>query len=223
MNNIVVKNLSKSFLTDNIENLVLQDINFEISQGETCSIIGASGCGKSTFLHLLARLDAFSSGDIFFNKINYSDLNSNSSAELRINNFGFVYQFHHLLEDFNCYDNCKIVQDLNNKNNNPNIDDLLINVGLKDKFKSYPYQLSGGEKQRLAIARALSNNPNFLIMDEPTGNLDNKTSKLIQNLITNISQSQNIGIILATHDLNFANMMNTVYEISDGGLKRVNE
>ena len=112
---------------------------------------------------------------------------------------------------------------MNNKNNNPNIDDLLINVGLKDKFKSYPYQLSGGEKQRLAIARALSNNPNFLIMDEPTGNLDNKTSKLIQNLITNISQSQNIGIILATHDLNFANMMNTVYEISDGGLKRVNE
>ena len=160
---------------------------------------------------------------IFFNKINYSDLNSNSSAELRIDNFGFVYQFHHLLEDFNCYDNCKIVQDLNNKNDNPNIDDLLINVGLKDKFKSYPYQLSGGEKQRLAIARALSNNPNFLIMDEPTGNLDNKTSKLIQNLITNISQSQNIGIILATHDLNFANMMNTVYEISDGGLKRVNE
>ena len=112
---------------------------------------------------------------------------------------------------------------LNNNKNNPNIDELLMSVGLKDKFKSYPYQLSGGEKQRLAIARALSNNPNFLIMDEPTGNLDNKTSQLIQDLILNISRNNEIGIILATHDLNFANMMDTVYEISDGGLRKVNE
>jgi lipoprotein-releasing system ATP-binding protein len=194
-----------------------------MSQGETCSIIGTSGCGKSTFLHLLAKLDDYSSGSIFFNKINYSDLNSNSSASLRLDNFGFVYQFHHLLEDFNAFDNCKIVQDLNNNKNNPNIDELLISVGLKDKFKSYPYQLSGGEKQRLAIARALSNNPNFLIMDEPTGNLDNKTSKLIQELILEISHKRNIGIILATHDLNFANMMDAVYEIFDGGLRKINE
>ncbi len=222
MNKIVTKNLSKIFITDNIKNTVLQDINFEICQGETCSIIGASGCGKSTFLHLLAKLDNISSGEILFNEINYKNLTSDSSADIRLKNFGFVYQFHHLLEDFNCYENCKIVQDLNNKNDNPNIDELLINVGLKDKFKSFPYQLSGGEKQRLAIARALSNNPNFLIMDEPTGNLDNKTSVLIQNLISDISKTRNIGIILATHDLKFANMMNTVYEIADGGLKIVN-
>ena len=222
MNKIVTKNLSKIFITDNIKNTVLQDINFEICQGETCSIIGASGCGKSTFLHLLAKLDNISSGEILFNEINYKNLTSDSSADIRLKNFGFVYQFHHLLEDFNCYENCKIVQDLNHKNDNPNIDELLINVGLKDKFKSFPYQLSGGEKQRLAIARALSNNPNFLIMDEPTGNLDNKTSVLIQNLISDISKTRNIGIILATHDLKFANMMNTVYEIADGGLKIVN-
>ena len=223
MNKIITKDLSKIFNTDGIMNLVSQDINFQISQGETCSIIGASGCGKSTFLHLLAKLDDHSSGEITFNDKNYKNLNSNSAANLRLNNFGFVYQFHHLLEDFNSFDNCKIVQDLNNKSDNPNIDELLISVGLKDKFKSFPYQLSGGEKQRLAIARALSNNPNFLIMDEPTGNLDNKTSQLIQNLIMNISRNNEIGIILATHDLNFANMMDTVYEISDGGLRKVNE
>ena len=223
MNKIITKDLSKTFNTDGITNLVLQDINFQISQGETCSIIGASGCGKSTFLHLLAKLDDHSSGEIMFNDQNYKNLNSNSSANLRLDNFGFVYQFHHLLEDFNSFDNCKIVQDLNNTNDNPNIDELLISVGLKDKFKSYPYQLSGGEKQRLAIARALSNNPNFLIMDEPTGNLDNKTSQLIQNLILNISRNNEIGIILATHDLNFANMMDTVYEIFDGGLSKINE
>ena len=223
MNKIFTEDLSKTFITDGIKNSVLRDINFSISQGETCSIIGASGCGKSTFLHLLAKLDDYSSGRIFFNEINYSDLNSDSSASLRLENFGFVYQFHHLLEDFNAFDNCKIVQDLNNNKNNPNIDELLFSVGLKDKSKSYPYQLSGGEKQRLAIARALSNNPNFLIMDEPTGNLDNKTSQLIQDLILNISRNNEIGIILATHDLNFANMMDTVYEIYDGGLRKVNE
>jgi len=223
MNKIFTEDLSKTFITDGIKNSVLRNINFSMSQGETCSIIGTSGCGKSTFLHLLAKLDDHSSGSIFFNKINYSDLNSNSSASLRLDNFGFVYQFHHLLEDFNAFDNCKIVQDLNNNKNNPNIDELLISVGLKDKFKSYPYQLSGGEKQRLAIARALSNNPNFLIMDEPTGNLDNKTSKLIQELILEISHKRNIGIILATHDLNFANMMDAVYEIFDGGLRKINE
>ena len=223
MNKIITKNLSKTFYTDGIKNLVLKNINFQISQGETCSIIGASGCGKSTFLHLLAKLDDLTSGEIIFNEINYKHLNSNSSANLRLNNFGFVYQFHHLLEDFNAFENCKIVQDLNKSVDNPNIDDILISVGLKDKFKSYPYQLSGGEKQRLAIARALSNKPNFLIMDEPTGNLDNKTSELIQDLIFNISQNRQIGIILATHDLNFANMMDTVYEIYDGGLRKVNE
>ena len=223
MNKIFTEDLSKTFITDGFKNSVLRNINFSMSQGETWSIIGASGCGKSTFLHLLAKLDDYSSGRIFFNEINYSDLNSDSSASLRLDNFGFVYQFHHLLEDFNAFDNCKIVQDLNNKKNNPNIDELLTSVGLKDKFKSYPYQLSGGEKQRLAIARALSNNPNFLIMDEPTGNLDNKTSKLIQDLILDISHNRNIGIVLATHDLNFANMMDTTYEIFDGGLRKINE
>ena len=223
MNKIIANDLSKIFISDGIKNSVLQDINFTISQGETCSIIGASGCGKSTFLHLLANLDDITSGKILFNEINYSDLNSNSSASLRLENFGFVYQFHHLLEDFNAFDNCKIVQDLNNKKDNPDIDELLTSVGLKDKFYSYPFQLSGGEKQRLAIARALSNNPNFLIMDEPTGNLDNKTSQLIQNLIMNISRNNEIGVILATHDLNFANMMDTVYEIYDGGLRKVND
>ncbi len=223
MNKIIANDLSKIFISDGIKNSVLQDINFTISQGETCSIIGASGCGKSTFLHLLANLDDITSGKILFNEINYSDLNSNSSASLRLENFGFVYQFHHLLEDFNAFDNCKIVQDLNNKKDNPDIDELLTSVGLKDKFYSYPFQLSGGEKQRLAIARALSNNPNFLIMDEPTGNLDNKTSQLIQDLILDISQNKDIGIILATHDLNFASMMDTGYEIFDGGLRKVNE
>ncbi len=223
MNKITTKGLSKTFNTNGMMNQVLQDINFQISQGETCSIIGASGCGKSTFLHLLANLDDYSSGEIMYNDQNYNHLNSNSSANLRLDNFGFVYQFHHLLDDFNSYDNCKIVQDLNNKNDNPNIDELLISVGLKDKFKSFPYQLSGGEKQRLAIARALSNNPNFLIMDEPTGNLDNKTSKLVQDLILEISNKRDVGIILATHDLNFANMMDAVYEILDGGLRKINE
>ena len=183
MNKIFTEDLSKTFITDGIKNSVLRDINFSISQGETCSIIGASGCGKSTFLHLLAKLDDHSSGKIFFNEINYSDLNSDSSARLRLENFGFVYQFHHLLEDFNAFDNCKIVQDLNNN----------------------------------------KNNPNFLIMDEPTGNLDNKTSQLIQDLILNISRNNDIGIILATHDLNFANMMDTVYEIFNGGLRNGNE
>ena len=195
MNKIFTEDLSKTFITDGIKNSVLRDINFSISQGETCSIIGASGCGKSTFLHLLAKLDDYSSGRIFFNEINYSDLNSDSSASLRLDNFGFVYQFHHLLEDFNAFDNCKIVQDLNNNKNNPNIDELLISVGLKDKFKSYPYQLSGGEKQRLAIARALYFDPPVLIFDEPTSALDEKNEIDVIKIIKNLSKSKTIFIV----------------------------
>ena len=202
-------------------NQVLQDINFQISQGETCSIIGASGCGKSTFLHLLAKLDDHSSGEIMFNDQNYKNLNSNSSANLRLDNFGFVYQFHHLLEDFNSFDNCKIVQDLNNKSDNPNIDELLISVGLKDKFKSFPYQLSGGEKQRLAIARALSNNPNFLIMDEPTGNLDNKNSSEVLSYFLKLKQKDKI-VLIATHNREIAKKADYTLSIRDGIIKTSN-
>ena len=221
MNKIFTEDLSKTFITDGIKNSVLHDINFSISQGETCSIIGASGCGKSTFLHLLAKLDDYSSGRIFFNEINYSDLNSDSSASLRLENFGFVYQFHHLLEDFNAFDNCKIVQDLNNKKNNPNIDELLTSVGLKDKFKSYPYQLSGGEKQRLAIARALSNNPNFLIMDEPTGNLDRKTGNAVSELLFGLNRETGTTLILVTHDERLASQCERVLHLEDGQLNEV--
>lgn len=223
MNKLECHKLCKSFEIgdDNIN--VLNNIDLVIEAGDSIAITGKSGAGKSTLLHILATLDRPTSGSVLLDGDNLTNSSNENLSKVRLNNFGFVYQFHHLLDDFNAFDNCKIVQDLNNKKNNPNIDELLISVGLKDKFKSYPYQLSGGEKQRLAIARALSNNPNFLIMDEPTGNLDNKTSKLIQDLILEISHKRNIGIILATHDLNFANMMDTVYEIFDGGLRKINE
>ena len=204
---------------------VLDNINLSISKADRLAITGASGAGKSTLLQLLAGLDKPSQGNIFIDDIDLHSIKPIEQSKIRLNSFGFVYQFHHLLEDLNVYENILIPQQLKygsdlNKSANKVIR-LLDQLGLSSRSKHLPWKLSGGEKQRVAIARAIVNNPSFLFLDEPTGNLDDENSHLVQELILQLADEHNIALILSTHDTNFANKMNTVYKIDNRNIKEV--
>ena len=225
MNNIVCKNIFKSFKHESEDMPVLDNINLSISKAERLAITGASGAGKSTLLQLLAGLDKPSQGNIFIDDIDLHSIKPLEQSKIRLNSFGFVYQFHHLLEDLNVYENILIPQQLKhgsdlNKSANKVIR-LLDQLDLSSRSKHLPWKLSGGEKQRVAIARAIVNNPSFLFLDEPTGNLDDENSHLVQELILQIADEHNIALILSTHDTNFANKMNTVYKIDNRNIKEV--
>ena len=225
MNNIVCKNIFKSFKHESEDMPVLDNINLSISKADRLAITGASGAGKSTLLQLLAGLDKPSQGNIFIDDTDLHSIKPIEQSKIRLNSFGFVYQFHHLLEDLNVYENILIPQQLKygsdlNKSANKVIR-LLDQLGLSSRSKHLPWKLSGGEKQRVAIARAIVNNPSFLFLDEPTGNLDDENSHLVQELILQLADEHNIALILSTHDINFANKMNTVYKIDNRNIKEV--
>ena len=225
MNNITCKNIFKSFQHDNEDMPVLENINLSITKADRLAITGASGAGKSTLLQLLAGLDKPSKGNIFIDDIDLQSINPIEQSKIRLNSFGFVYQFHHLLEDLNVYENILIPQQLkfgsNSNDSAGKVTKLLDQLGLSSRSKHLPWKLSGGEKQRVAIARAIVNNPSFLFLDEPTGNLDDENSNLVQDLILQIANEHDIALILSTHDTNFANKMNTIYKISNRNIKEV--
>ena len=225
MNNITCKNIFKSFQHDNEDMPVLDNINLSIAKADRLAITGASGAGKSTLLQLLAGLDKPSKGNIFIDEIDLQSINPIEQSKIRLNSFGFVYQFHHLLEDLNVYENILIPQQLkygsNSNKSGRKVAKLLDQLGLSSRAKHLPWKLSGGEKQRVAIARAIVNNPSFLFLDEPTGNLDDENSNLVQDLILQIANEHDIALILSTHDINFANKMNKVYKIDNRNIKEV--
>ncbi len=224
MNNISCENIYKSFIHENEEMSVLENINISINKKETIAITGPSGSGKSTMLQLLAGLDKPTKGNVFIDNQNIQSLSELKKSELRLNSFGFVYQFHHLLEDLNVFENILIPQQLQNinasKDSIDKVNHLLDDLGLTSRATYLPWKLSGGEKQRVAIARAIINDPEFLFLDEPTGNLDDKNSGIVQDLIMSIAKKYDMTLILSTHDINFANKMNTIYKINN---KTINE
>ena len=224
MNNISCENIYKSFIHENEEMSVLENINISINKKETIAITGPSGSGKSTMLQLLAGLDKPTKGNVSIDNQNIQSLSELKKSELRLNSFGFVYQFHHLLEDLNVFENILIPQQLQNTNTSKDsidkVNHLLDDLGLTSRATYLPWKLSGGEKQRVAIARAIINDPEFLFLDEPTGNLDDKNSEIVQDLIMSIAKEYEMTLILSTHDKNFANKMNTIYKINN---KTINE
>ncbi len=224
MNNISCENIYKSFIHENEEMSVLENINISINKKETIAITGPSGSGKSTMLQLLAGLDKPTKGNVSIDNQNIQSLSELKKSELRLNSFGFVYQFHHLLEDLNVFENILIPQQLQNTNTSKDsidkVNHLLDDLGLTSRATYLPWKLSGGEKQRVAIARAIINDPEFLFLDEPTGNLDDKNSEIVQDLIMSIAKKYDMTLILSTHDKNFANKMNTIYKINN---KTINE
>ena len=190
MNSIECKNISKSFIINNEILDVFSNINFKINESQKIAISSKSGAGKSTLLHIMAGLDKPTAGVVEFNEYNFSNIPMNKLSEIRLKNFGFVYQFHHLLDDLTIAENISIPAELNNnftKNKKDQIVSLMKNLDIYDRKDHLPWKLSGGEKQRVAIARALTNQPKFLFLYEPTGNLDEENASVIQDILINIS------------------------------------
>ena len=222
MNKIECINLSKSFFVDNNKIDVLDNINISIKRGDLVALSGRSGAGKSTLLQILASLDAPSSGSIKYDDKLITSFNNSDLSNIRLNNFGFVYQFHHLLEDLTVVDNILIPLEISNKSiDKSKVIEIVDEVGLSNRINHHPWKLSGGEKQRVAIARALINKPNFIFLDEPTGNLDEDNAEIIQNLLLDISRRYKIALITATHDSNFIKNFDKIYKIQDMNLNEV--
>lgn len=222
MNKIECINLSKSFFVDKNKIEVLDNINISIKRGDLVALSGRSGAGKSTLLQILASLDAPSSGSIKYDDKLITSFNNSDLSNIRLNNFGFVYQFHHLLEDLTVIENILIPLEISNKSIDKSaVMKIVDEVGLSNRINHHPWKLSGGEKQRVAIARALINKPNFIFLDEPTGNLDEDNAEIIQNLLLDISRRYKIALITATHDSNFIKNFDKIYKIQDMNLNEV--
>ena len=224
MNSIECKNISKSFIINNEILDVFSNINFKINESQKIAISGRSGAGKSTLLHIMAGLDKPSDGVVEFNEYNFSNIPMNKLSEIRLKNFGFVYQFHHLLDDLTIAENISIPAELNNnftKNKKDQIVSLMKNLDIYDRKDHLPWKLSGGEKQRVAIARALTNQPKFLFLDEPTGNLDEENASVIQDILINISNDFGVALITATHDNKFIKAFDSIYDLSDSKLNKI--
>ena len=224
MNNLIkISKLNKSF--EGIKKInVLKSISYNFKKGKIYSLMGPSGSGKSTLLNLLSLIDRPTSGSITFEnkKINYNDTNKNDI--LRANKIGIIYQQDNLLPDFTSLENIYLAALAGGNNEKIAVNkakNLLKKVGLTNRSDHYPSQLSGGEKQRISIARAVVNNPQVILADEPTGSLDLQTAKEIFGLLKNQINKERL-IIFATHNRFFANKADCLLEITNGNIKTIN-
>ena len=212
------KNISRKFSLNNETLSILREVNFSINEKEKIALIGPSGAGKTSFLHIAGLLELPTSGEVY---INNNLINWNSDKILsqhRLNDIGFIFQFNNLLDDFNATENTAIPFILSGNSKKLSIEKaefLLSEVGLEKRLKSYPNQLSGGEQQRVAIARSLINDPKIILADEPTGNLDNDSSIKVMNIFNNLVSKYGCSIIIATHDLEIANLQDRVISIEE--------
>ena len=205
---------------------VLKGISLEINQGEVVIIIGPSGVGKSTLLHVLGSLDKPSGGDVHINGQNVFELDDQRLARFRNENIGFVFQFHHLLPEFTALENVMLPGMMYNKDIEKVKSDalkLLGEVSLDNRLNHKPGQLSGGERQRVAVARALINNPKLVLADEPTGNLDKHNSESLYRLILNINKKFNLTFIIVTHNELMAIQATRMIELEDGMVKKIHK
>lgn len=198
---------------------VLRGVNLEIQKGEVVAIVGPSGCGKSTLLHILGSLDKADKGDISINNTALSQLTGNKLAAFRNKHIGFVFQFHHLLPEFTALENVCIPGWLAGRNKNEVRDkseDLLKILGLKDRNENKPNQLSGGEQQRVAVARALINNPDIVFADEPTGNLDSANAQELHQLFFDLRKQFNQTFLIVTHNEELSQLSDRTLHMKDG-------
>ena len=221
---IQCQGVSKYYLQGKEKVVVLNDISFAITQGESVAIVGASGAGKSTLLNLLGGLDDCSSGTVELIGKNLEDLSQKQMAKMRNEEIGFVYQFHHLLSEFTALENTAmplLIRGLKRKDAYQQATTMLDKVGLSSRITHRPSQLSGGERQRVAIARALVTKPSCVLMDEPTGNLDEKTAEHIQQLLQSLNSELSISFILVTHDMRIAHQQQRILQLHEGQLTQI--
>ncbi|MFN8338454.1 MAG: ABC transporter ATP-binding protein [Saprospiraceae bacterium] len=201
---------------------VLRGIDIDIPQGEIVSIIGKSGAGKSTLLHILGTLDFADEGSLFILDQKISDLKEKQLAAFRNTNIGFVFQFHHLLQEFTALENICIPAYIGGKSPQqiePRAKELLVYLGLQDRMSHKPNQLSGGEAQRVAVARAIINQPSVIFADEPTGNLDKSSSENLHQLFLDLRRDFNHTFVIVTHNSELAAMSDRVITLEDGLVK----
>lgn len=200
---------------------VLNGVSIDIKKGEVISIVGPSGAGKTTLLHILGTLDREDSGTLEINETLISSLNEKKLAEFRNKNIGFVFQFHHLLPEFTALENVCIPAFIAGTSKNiaeERAKDLLNFLGLSERIHHKPNELSGGEQQRVAVARALMNNPSVILADEPSGNLDSKTAKELHNLFFTLREKFNQTFIIVTHNQELADMADRKLIMRDGNI-----
>jgi len=212
--------LYKSYQTNKKNKLdVLKDISVDIEENKISVIVGASGAGKSTLLHLLGGLDRPDEGKVLYEQKNIFEFNNDRLAKFRNENMGFVFQFHHLLPEFTAIENVAIPQMITGKNLKTALKDskkLLEVVGLSQREEHKPAELSGGEQQRVAVARALANNPKIIFADEPTGNLDSANSESIHKLLFELRDKFNKTFVIVTHNPELMKLADVIFEIKDG-------
>ncbi|KYK88167.1 lipoprotein-releasing ABC transporter ATP-binding protein LolD [Aggregatibacter actinomycetemcomitans] len=219
------QNISKFYQEGTQQTEALKQVSFAMQPGELVAIVGSSGSGKSTLLHTLGGLDQPSGGEVFIKGQSLRQMTPNALAKLRNQYLGFVYQFHHLMADFTALENVMMPMLIGRQNKSEaqvRAEQMLSAVGLQHRISHRPSALSGGERQRVAIARALVNNPALVLADEPTGNLDHKTTESIFELIQQLNQEKHIAFLLVTHDLSLAEKLNRRLIMQDGVLREEN-
>ena len=212
-----VQNLTKTYKSGGKDLTVLHEVSFNIPSGDSLAIVGPSGSGKTTLLGLCAGLDRSSSGSVILNGVSLDSLNEDQRAAVRNQYVGFVFQNFQLISTLTALENVMVPLELRGERNAESRSmELLKKVGLADRYDHYPAQLSGGEQQRIAIARAFSNNPKILFADEPTGNLDADTKETVENLLFELNREAGTTLILVTHDLDLASKTNHILKLKGG-------
>ena len=211
-------NVTKTYMLGKVPVQALRGVNLRVETGDFLAILGPSGSGKSTMLNLIGALDKPTSGTLLIDGVDISKLTDNQLAELRLK-IGFVFQFFNLIPRLTAKDNVELsmaIANMSKAERKKHAIDLLETVGLKDRVNHKPAELSGGQQQRVAIARALANNPKFLLLDEPTGNVDSKTASEVLTLIKKLNTENNVSIIMVTHDQHLAREARRTVQMFDG-------
>jgi putative ABC transport system ATP-binding protein len=211
-------NVTKTYMLGKVPVEALRGVNLKVETGDFVSILGPSGSGKSTMLNLIGALDKPTSGTLLIDGVDIAKLNDNQLAELRLK-IGFVFQFFNLIPRLTAKDNVELsmsIANMTKAQRKQRAIELLETVGLKDRINHKPAELSGGQQQRVAIARALANNPKFLLLDEPTGNVDSKTASEVLALIEKLNVENNVSIIMVTHDQRLAHEAKRTVQMLDG-------